>query len=382
MRREAREGAERYARTVLARVVTKRDDARLASFVTAAAATFLLVVLADDAAGLGLFRPPVNAMFLLIAVAMAVAGIAPWLAWSRRRGRAVQVRSANGVLAAGRLRIAASDVQAVSVAHAAQGSSVAIKHRKRVTFLEVESAGDASRIAATLGTGHPPAPDVVVLPSSRAVAVVQAVVSLAALIAAPLYYLAAIHGDPAPGIVPEPKALFGLAGVVSAQLSFVFLVMRQLWPNQAVALGGRSAWEVHAALHRERVGLAAQEGEPPPASSSEHVRIGGLERGNEGVGAWLARIDAIPSEQHAYRGDALKKDVLWDALGDPLAAVDTRMAAARVLRRRYGEAEGALVRVVDDPEIRVRVEAALEEHDAAERRIETLGPLFRARRLL
>ena len=64
-----------------------------------------------------------------------------------------------------------------------------------------------------------------------------------------------------------------------------------------------------------------------------------------------------------------KRDVLWEALADAAAPVDTRMAAARVLRRRYGEERGALV----------RIDAALDEHDDAERRIERLGPLFRAR---
>lgn len=365
---------------MIARVVTKRDDARLASFVTAAAALFLLVVLADDALHLALFRPPVRAMFATVAVAMAIAGVGPWLAWSRRSGRAVQLRCANRIVEAGRLRIAACDVGAVSVAHAAQGSSVAIKHGKRVTFLEVERADDAARVAETLGAGHPRTSEVVVLPRSGGIAVLQGVISLAAVIAAPLYYLTAMHGDFWHDILPEQKALFGVTGVVAAALSFLFLILRQVWPNQAVALGRRSAWEVHAALHRERAAQVAQE-EEPPSSSGEHVPIGGLGRGQEDVGTWLARIDAIPTEQHAYRGDALKKDVLWDALGDATAAVDTRMAAARVLRRRYGEEEGALVRVVDDPDVRVRVEAALEEHDDAERRIESLGPLFRARRV-
>ena len=364
---------------MIARVVTKRDDARLASFVSAAAAVFLLLVLADDAFRLALFRPPVSAMFLTIAVAMAVAGVGPWLAWSRRSGRAVQIRCANGVLKAGRLRITAGDVRAVSVAHAARGSSVAVEHGKRVTFFEVERAEDAARIAETLAAGRAPTSEVVVVWSPRAFAIIQMVVSAAAVIAAPLYYLAATHGSFSSDILPDQKALCGLIGVVSAELSFLFLVIRQIWPNQAVALGGRSAWEVHASLHRER---AAAQAEVQPASAGEHVRIGGLGRGDEDVGAWLARIDAIPTEQHAYRGDALKKDVLWDALGDATAAVDTRMAAARVLRRRYGEEEGALVRVVDDPDVRLRVEAALEEHDDAERRIESLGPLFRARRLL
>jgi hypothetical protein len=368
---------------VIARLVTKRTDARVATFVTAAAAMFLFVVLADDAFHLALFGSPGSAMFLTVAVAMAVAGVGPWLAWSRRVGHAVQVRCADGVLQAGRLRIAERDVEAVSVVSAAHGCSVAIKHGKRVAFLEVERAEDAARIAGTLGAARARTSDVVVLPSTRAIGVMQIAVTIAALTAAPLYYLTATHGYSADATYPGTKALYGLTGVVAAGLSFLFLVLRQLWPNQVAALGGRSAWEVHAALHRER---AAQEKEPeeeqgPSASPVEHVRVGGLGRGDEDVGAWLTRIDAIPTVRHAYRGDALEKDVLWDALGDPAAAVDTRMAAARVLRRRYGEEEGALVRVVDDPDVRVRVEAALEEHDDAERRIESLGPLFRARRL-
>lgn len=368
---------------MIARVVTKRDDARLASFVTAAAALFLLVVLADDAFHLTLVRAPASAMFLTVACAMALAGVGPWLAWSRRTGRTVQLRCANGAVETQRLRIVARDVRAVSVAPAAQGASVAIEHGRRVTFLEVERAEDGTRIAATLRAAHPQTSGVVVLPSARGASVVQAVVSLIALASAPLYFLGAIHVDFSGGLVAEPKALFGLLGVVSAGLSFLFLMARQIWPNQAVVLGRRSAWETHAALHRERAEQAARDDVVEPAPGpAEHVRIGGLGRGDEGVGAWLARLDAIPTEQHAYRGDALKKDVLWDALADATAPVDARMGAARVLRHRYGEEEGALVRVVDDPEVRLRVEAALDDHDDAERRIETLGPLFRARRLL
>jgi hypothetical protein len=365
---------------VIARVVAKRDDARVASFVTAAAAIFLLLVLADDALHLALFRTPADSMFLTVAVAMAVAGIGPWLAWSRRSGRAVRLRCGDGVIEAGRLRIAASDVGAISVAHAAKGSSVAIKHGKRVAFLEVERAEDTELIAGSLAAGHPRSSDVVVLPRSGAIAVIQMLVTLAALIAAPLYYMAAMSVDVAAGALAEPKALFGLVGVLAAELSFMFLVMRQLWPNQAVAFGMRSGWEAHAALHRERARVRREtEAAEEPAATIHEVRVGGLERGDEDIGAWLTRIDAIPTEQHAYRGDALKKDVLWQALGDVGAPLDTRMAAARVLRRRYGEEEGALVRVVADADVRLRIEAALDEHDDAERRLERLGPLFRAR---
>jgi hypothetical protein len=372
----------RWLLIVIARVVTKRDDARLASFVTAAAALFLLLVLADDAFHLTIVRAPASAMFLTVAVAMAVAGVGPWLAWPRRRGRTVQLQCANGRLEARRLRIAAGDVRAVSVALAAQGASVAIEHGPCVTFFEVERAEDAARIAATLSAAPTPASEVVVVSTSRRVSLVQAMVSLVTLVSAPLYYLGATRVDLADGAVADPKALFGLLGVVAAGLSFLFLVARQWWPNQGGALGSSSAWEAHAAIHRERAEQAGHGDAEPPTTNVEHVRIGVLGRGDEGVGAWLARLDAIPTEHHAYRGDALEKDVLWDALGDAAATVDARMAAARVLRRRYGEEEGALVRVVDDPEVRQRVEAALHEHDDAESRIETLGPLFRARRLI
>jgi hypothetical protein len=154
-----------------------------------------------------------------------------------------------------------------------------------------------------------------------------------------------------------------------------------------MALRRRGAWDAHVALHHDARMTAeatvaaetAADGATGEERDEAPVRIGHLVRGDEGVGAWLARLDAIPTEQHAYRGDAMKKDVLWETLGDAGASVDTRMGAARLLRRRYGAEEGALVRVVEDPDVRVRVEAALEDHDDAERAIETLGPLFRAR---
>lgn len=372
----------RWAPIVLARVVFERDDARVASFTTAAAAVFLLLVLADDALPLALFRRPTDSMFLTIAVAMAVAGIGPWLAWSRRRGRAVRLRCGDGVVEAGRLRIAAPDVRAISVAHGARGTSVAVEHGKRVAFLEVERAEDAARIASTLAAGRACTSDVVVLPRSAAIAGIQMLVTLAALIAAPLYYMAAMRADVAAGPTADPKALFGLVGVLASVLSFVVLVTRQRWPNQVVAFGMRGGWETHAALHRECARVRREretQADEEPVATVDEARIGGLERGDEDVGAWLARLDAIPAEQHAYRGDALKRDVLWEALADAAAPVDTRMAAARVLRRRYGEERGALVRIVADGDVRLRIDAALDEHDDAERRIERLGPLFRAR---
>jgi hypothetical protein len=78
----------------------------------------------------------------------------------------------------------------------------------------------------------------------------------------------------------------------------------------------------------------------------------------------------------------MKKDVLWETLGDDKRAsrrADGCGARPPAALRRGGEEESALVRVVVDRDMRVRVEVALEEHDEAEEHIERLGPLFRAR---
>jgi hypothetical protein len=356
---------------VIARVVRKRDDARLAIVTSTVVAVFLGVVLADDVAHLGLFRGRDVVMYILVAAAIALGGIGPWLVWARRRGAATEVRCAVGVVQAGALRIAGDDIRALSVVQAARGRSVAVAHGVRnVTFFEVERAEDAARIADTLGVPSPPLGEVAVREPRRALAIPQALLTLFLLAAAPLYYFAATRGYTTPSIVPDQKALFGLGGVIAVQVSLILLVVRRL-AGHAMAIGRGGAWDAHGALHRAETKAEERADEP--------ARIGNLVRGDERVRAWLARIDAIPTEQHAYRGDAMKKDVLWDTLGDDAAPVDARMAAARVLRRRYGEREDALVRVVDDADVRVRVEAACEELEDAERRIETLGPLFRAR---
>ncbi|MDB4939472.1 MAG: hypothetical protein JWP87_6444 [Labilithrix sp.] len=360
---------------MIARVVTKKDDARFATFVTSAAAAFLGLVLADDVWHMRLFRAPQSTMYVGVAAAIAIAGIGPWLAWSRRAGRATIVRCENGVVHAGKLRLEADRISALSVAHGVRGTSVAVAlGAGKVTFLEVERAEDAARIAETLGVSRPPLNRVDVPEARRALAIPQAVFALLAAVFAPLYYIGATHGYDSVPVVPDPKAVFGVGGVIVAATSMVLLLLRHFLPHQALALG-RSAWSSHAALHRARSDAEEQQAD----AAEEPVRIGNLARGDERVGAWLARIDAMPTEQHAYRGDAMKKDVLWDTLGDGGAPVDARMAAARVLRRRYGEQEEAIVRAVDDPEVRMRVEAACEELEDAERRIETLGPLFRAR---
>ncbi len=355
---------------VIARVVTKRDDARLALAMSLTAALGLALVVIDDIVKVTSFRPPDPSVYAVVALLIALGGVAPWLAWTRR-GRPTDVRCDAGSVTAGTKRIAAKEVTALSVAHGARGTSVAIARSKALVFMEVERREDAARIARSLQTEDVRTLVVSLPAASRRLSLLQAAFTLATLVAAPLYYLAATSGYSPLESVGDGKALFGLGGVIVAELAMVLLVVRRLLPGQAVAIA-RGAWDAHVALHRDHVPLPADEGAAP-------ARIATLGRGDERVGAWLARIDAIPNEQHAYRGDAMKKDVLWETLGDETAPVDERMAAARVLRRRYEEDEQALVRVVVEPDVRERVEAALDEHEDAERRIEALGPLFRAR---
>ena len=375
---------------MIARVVTKRDDSRLAYATTLASALGLTGVVLDDLLNGNLFRPPDVSVYGLVALLIVLAGVGPWLAWTRR-GRAMKVKCEAGVVHAGDLSIRAGDVTALHVASGARGCSVAVTRGSNVVFLEVERADEARRIAEAVRVPVTPFGELGARPASRSFAAVQALVSVLAIAFGPLYFAAAVGGYD-PGLGVSAKALFGVGGFLASWAAVALVVTRRLVPAQAMAIGRSGTWDAHVALHRRHAADAevdavrTEEDKRAQAAEREEeqaraqpIRVANLGRGDEQVGAWLARLDAIPNESHAYRGDAMKKDVLWETLGDDSAPVDSRMAAARVLRRRYGEEERALVRVVDDHDVRVRVEAALEEHDEAEEHIERLGPLFRAR---
>ena len=374
---------------MIARVLTKRDEPRLALAVTAASAFGLAAVVVDDLVGASMFEPPAPYIYLAVACLILLAGIGPWLSWPLR-GRSMAVTCAPGAVRAGDLTIEAGDVTALHIARAKRGHSVAIARGSRLVFLEVERIGEAEEIAAALNVPVTPFGTLGLRRPARWAARVQQVLAVAALAFGPLYLLATRGLDPMPG--GWGKALFGIGGVATSWLSLAVLAARRLAATRAVAIA-TGPWDAHVALHlaesartdldavrsiderREQATEQAQQ-----AARDEPTRVANLGRGEDRVAAWLARLDAIPSEGHAYRGDALRKDVLWETLGDAGAPVDARMAAARVLRRRYHEEEQALVRVVDDGDVRLRVAAALEEqHEEAEERLERLGPLFRAR---
>lgn len=362
---------------MIARVVTKRDDARLALLVTGVAALALGLVVADDVWRLHLLPGPRVGVYSAVAALIGLGATGPWLAWTRARGRAAAVRCDEASVHIGPCRIDASEVRALTVARAVHGYGLAVTRGEEVVFLEVERADEATRIVAALGVREPPLGAVKVAPPSRVLAVPQLLLSLAAVVLAVGYFMVTTQGASLPAL-GDAKAFFGVGGVIAAELSMVLLVVRRLLRGHAVALARSGAWEAHVALHAKNA-AAGSSSAGASEVAAEPARVHNLGRGEDAVGTWLARIDALPSEQHAYRGDAMKKDVLWETLGDDGAPVDARMAAARVLRRKYGEDEEALVRVVVDREVRVRVEAAMETQEEAERHIETLGPLFRAR---
>lgn len=374
---------------MIARVVRKRDEPRLALAITAASALGLAAVLVDDLLGVPLFRPLDFGVYGGVALLISFGGIGPWLAWNSR-GQTMTVTCEPGVLRAGDLTIHAGEVTALRIAEAMRGHSVAIARGSSVVFLEVERADEAQRIGGALNLPVTPFGELDLQPPARWAKKLQLLVAVFALACGPIYFLATRGRDPVAGI--SARAVFGMGGVVAAWLSFLILAARRLAPGRALAVG-HGAWDAHMALQLAHARWAevdavrsddakrAQAREEAEASArAAPILVANLQRRDERVGAWLARLDALPLESHAYRGDALKKDVLWETLGDDGAGVDARMGAARLLRLRYGEQERALVRVVEDRDVRARVVAALEEqHEEAEEQLQRLGPLFRAR---
>ncbi len=72
---------------MLARVVTKRDEPRLALVTTAASAFGLAAVVVDDLGGAPVFQPPGAGVYVAVACLISLSGIGPWLAWSSRGRR-------------------------------------------------------------------------------------------------------------------------------------------------------------------------------------------------------------------------------------------------------------------------------------------------------
>jgi len=369
---------------VRARVVSRREEARVALVVTTFAASVLALVLLDDIVKLRFLPGPGGFVYAFVAGMIALAGLGPWLAWTRR-GDLIKVALSPGRVVAGDVVLTTDDVKGIAVARGARGRSVAITHgpQGRVTFLEVEHEDEAEEIMRALGQERAPSATLPLQKHGRLLAIWQAMLTWACVVCGPLYWLAAT-GDHASFGASDGKAVFGITGVCAAIASALLLAIRQVMRGQAVAIR-RGAYDAHVALHQDAPVPSAEEkakdAEKEEQASAPKTHARTLARGDEPVRVWLARLDALPHDGgHAYRGDAMKRDMLWETLSDDDAPLETRMGAARLLARRHGEEQKALVRVAEDPDVRVRIQAALEEEEeVAEERIERLGPLFRAR---
>lgn len=362
----------RHLRT---RIVAARDHARGAWFWVLSAVTILAGVLVDD-----LFRIPIHGIHGRVDPATSsafltgiflVAAIGPWLV-RRARARRVAVELGRGEIRVEGAAVRPVDLVAVGIRAGVKGASVGLRSSKGAPFfLEVATLEEATAIAASLGGIR----GTVIEDGPRGgagararLARTQKLVTAALCVTAPLYYLAVIHPRHVPLI--EPKPLFGLLSVALAVITALVFAARRFVPGahpSEIAGDTANRWDAHARLHAEEGAAPVARDEPSP-----------LRRGEESPAAWFARLDALPIEAGGYRVQALPREDLVGILSDDEAALDTRMAAARVLRRRLGEPPKTLD-VVTDPDIRLRVEAATLEPEEADDALDRLGPIFRAR---
>lgn len=314
------------------------------------AAFGLLGIVFDDAYHAGLV--PLTAEhggYALVSALFVLAAAAPWLV-RPARSRVARLQVLEGLVRVGPHVIRAAETTSLRVVPAHRGFSVAVARGQRVLFLEVERARDAADIARAIGE-RDAALDLAA--ASRAMRNVRVALSVLTLFAA-LFYIATVIGWATEG----GKTLAGLLGVAVAHGAA--LVGALATRHDFVG----TPWAQHVALHTLRSGVTAQ-----PSEDEEWTA-----RRDEPIGAWLARLDGVPSGSSAYR-DSASREALWGILANDHAAVDARVGAARVLYKRHGEERAELVRVADDVDVRLRVEAAMDD-DACEK-IERLGPVFR-----
>lgn len=317
-----------------------------------ASASSLLAILVDDALHLRLVPLEPNAFgYGFVTALLLAAAAAPWLVRAAR-ARVVDAKVEDGSVRLGRMRIHRRDVTGLRVVRAERGYAVAIARGRGITFLEIENGAHAAAIARALG----PAPPALDLARASKLLRGARVASSAIGVAVAFLYVLAVLGFGVEGA----KSTAGIAGVALAHVTAAIAAVS--WRRDFLG----TPWGEHVALHTRLPHVEAREdaGARPWTA-----------RGDEPVEAWLARLDAVPVDASAYRGSG-EADVLRGLVADDAAPVDARIGAARVLHVRHGEPREMLKALVDDDDVRVRIEAATEEVDACEK-IERLGPVFR-----
>ncbi len=366
---EQRAAVPRSPPAVIARVLDRAEDIGVALVLAIAAPVFLGEIAADDVGGVRVIPlEPSPATYALLVALLVLAAIAPWLVRAARP-KPVRVELGRRFLGLGRRTIAAEDVRAVRVAAGARGVSVAIAHgvKARVTFLEVESVDDAAAILRALDVAKAPHGEIDLRPRARSLLPYARGVLTASAMLGTIAYAGGAFGYHH-WWAEKPYGLFAIGSCI---LSCGFLIAQVLRGRSVVVW--RGAWDEHLALH-------SAEGHARDLDATASSADSPLARAGASARAWIARLATRGPDGGAYRGDAMKRDELWDALRDEQAPADVRMAAARVLRVRYAENDDAIVSAVGDEDVRVRVGAAIEDdEDEAAERIEKLGPIFRAR---
>lgn len=302
-------------------------------------------------------------------VALVIAAIAPYfvLAW---RPRASECTIAEGHVKVGIHSFHADAVTGFSVAPDGHGVSVALGIGDQTTFLEVDTMNDARLIATALKKRFPADGELRLTLPSQSPSLVVAMFSFVALVLA--------------GLLPfftgfsEGLIMIWSNTITLTVLLAILVIMRtrkpmklswgtatQIEPTRTL---DRSPIERHVRRH-ERARLTA----PPVAP---RVRVDLLAQGNDSVGEWLKRIDAL-DRAGGYRGENAPSELLFETVKDDHAPIDVRLAAARLLKVRDNEDRMRIADTVTDADIRARILAVTDEHPEAA--LAEVGPLFRAR---
>lgn len=354
--------------------VVPHGERRAVAYAAVALAMIVLpAAIVDDLVLLPLRAPYGGDLHLVwmrpvVELALWLAALGPMAVSARRTVRRIAVT--DGELRGLRRPVRRGSVVALSVAAGAKGYSVGIATGDGVVFVETDRREDARALQAALSsvTATGDAARAQLERAGRRCVwrarmgwIVQLGLGLASAAATLAWRQAVREGT---------DASAGAVAVSLALLSVAFFVAR-VRGGGPLTVAGSETLRRHVDLHRER----ALDDEAVP----EDAERAGLARGSATLVEWLTALDAASAQPgHAYRDPTMTPDALTRALEDA-PSVEIKMAAARVLARRHGRAPAALVRVVTDPDERVRVAASLGPADEAAEELERLGPVFRAR---
>lgn len=358
---------------MVVRVVPHAERRALAYAAAALAMIVLPLALFDDLVLLPMRAPHGGDLHLawmrpVVEFALWSAAFGPLSVFARRLTRRVVVT--DGAVHGLPRALRREDVRALSVAAGAKGYSVGVVHGDGVRFLEVERVEDARTLRAALSAvdgavAHAGATlergARRLVRRARLAWLAQLALGIATAVATLDWHRAVAQAD---------NGSSGIVAVSLALMSVAFFVGRVRRGDPLTIEGGESILH-HADLHRDHA--LAQD-----ALAVEPERAG-LARGGASIAAWFRALDATSAQaEHAYRGHAMTHEALARAL-EEAPSLEIKMAAARVLARRHGQTPEALVRIVTDPDERVRVAASLREPEEAADELERLGPMFRAR---